>query len=264
MKFKQLTKIAAVGSVGATFSLLASCNDAAAEEPSIKDPVVKEAPAVKPKQEKVEFTFEAKTKKVLTKPETKIIFVEYPFQNNTQETIEIIEYDAPCTCMGARLRRPDGKQSLIFKPGEKGVVIGKLDFGNFTGSIDKKIWIRTSKDPKGEPSIILTASVTIPTLIGPDKAGLNWVEGGELTPQVFNIKVNHTKPIKIIRHAMGFGADEFFAYKIETIKEGQEYKVTVTPKKTNAPSLGVLRFYTDHELQRYKMVQVFLTINKKK
>ncbi len=223
-----------------------------------------EAEQAELEHEKAEFTFETKTRKIFTQPDTKIVFAEYPFVNNSKETIEIVEYDAPCTCMGARLRRADGTQSFVFKSGDKGVVIGKLDFANFTGTIDKKIWIRTSKDEKGKPSIVLTATVTIPTLIGPDKSALKWAIDSELTPQEFLIKVNHTKPIRIIKHTMGYGADEFFAYKMETIKDGVEYKVTVTPKKTETPALGVLRFYTDNELQRYKMVQIFLAVNKKK
>lgn len=210
------------------------------------------------------FTFDTTLRKVTTKPETKVVFVEYPFVNNTDETIEIVEYDAPCTCMGARLRRPDGLRSFVFKPGDKGVVIGKLDFENFSGTIDKKIWIRTSKDKKGKPSIVLTARVTIPTLIGPDKPALNWVIGSKLSPQVVFIKVDHDEPINIVKHGLGFGADQSFSYEIETVTAGKLYKVTVTPKSTAKPILGVLRFHTDNKLARYKLVQIFLSTSKAK
>lgn len=209
-------------------------------------------------------TFETKLREVTTKPETKVVKVEYAFTNNTANDITIVEYDAPCTCFSARLRRPDGKQEFTFKPGEKGVLIGALEFENFKGTIDKKIWVRTSDDAKDKPSIILTARVTIPTLISPDKAALEWDVGGALEAQVFHIKVDHTEPIKIVKHSMGFGAEEHFDFKMETILEGADYKVTVIPKKTDTPMLGALRFYTDSPMQRYKMVQVFLNVSKKK
>lgn len=245
----------------AAFFFLSLCETAIADELPQTDQELEKS---EKKLDKSGFTFETKTRKVLTKPETKVVLVEYPFVNSSDETIEIVEYDAPCTCMGARLRRADGTTSFVFKPGDKGVVIGKLDFENFSGTIEKKIWIRTSKDKKGEPSIVLSAIVTIPTLIGPDKPALNWQIGSELTPQELRIKVDSPDPIRVISHKTGFGTDEVFSYKLETITDGKEYKVTVTPKTTTAATLGVLRFQTDHKLDRYKMVQVFLTVSKKK
>lgn len=209
-----------------------------------------------------ELSFESKKRTLVTDPEAQIVTVEYPFENKSNESITIEDFDAPCTCMEARLRRADGSTSFTFKPGEKGVVIGKLDFENFSGSIDKNILIRTDKDPKDDPSIILTASVTIPSLIEPDKPAVEWAMGSQAKAEVITIKVNHTTPIHIINHSMGFGADDFFTYEIATITEGKEYKVTVMPKNTETPTLGVLRFYTDHELQRYKLVQVFLSVVK--
>jgi len=166
--------------------------------------------------------------------------------------------------MSARLRRADGSTNFAFKPGEKGVVIGKLDFENFTGSIDKKIWIRTSEDEKGSPSIVLTASVTIPTLISPDKSAIKWDLNGEKTAQTIMINVENDEPIHILNHSLGYGADEVFEYTLETVEKGKTYKVVVTPKSTETPTIGVLRFFTDHEQQRYKTVQIFLNVSKKK
>jgi len=261
MKFHQPIKTAAFTSLASAFFLLLASQDVNADELAQAEQATDPAVA---QQGKAELTFETKLRKVVTKPETKVVLVEYPFVNNSNEAIEIVEYDAPCTCMGARLRREDGSTSFVFKPGEKGVVIGKLDFENFSGTIEKKIWIRTSQDKKGEPSIVLSTLVTIPTLIGPDKPALNWEIGSEHTPQVLRIKVDSPELIKVIRHDTGFGTDEYFNYSIETITDGKEYQVTVTPKRTDEAKLGVLRFFTDHKLDRYKMVQVFLTISKKK
>jgi hypothetical protein len=210
-----------------------------------------------------EFTFEKKLKAVTTRPDVEVVHVEFDFQNNTDEAITIVNFDAPCSCMEARLKREDKKNSFVFAPGVKGTVIGVLEFGTFKGTIDKVIKIRTDKDKGAEPSIILTCRVTIPVLIATDTEQLNWKVGAKLEPKEFRIKVadESETPIRIVKHKHGFGVSEIFDYKIETIKEGREYKVTVTPLKTTEPSIGVVKFYTDSKISRYKLVQIFLLVD---
>ena len=202
-------------------------------------------------------------KAVTTRPDVEVVNVEFDFQNNSDEVITIVNFDAPCSCMGARLVRPENKNSLVFAPGEKGKIIGVLEFKTFKGTIDKVIKIRTDKDKGKEPSIILTCRVTIPVLVATDKQKLSWKVGSKLEPKEFRIKVAEESetPIKIVKHQHGYGVDEVFEYKFETIKEGREYKVTVTPLKTTEPTIGVVKFYTDSKIQRYKMVQIFLMID---
>ncbi|MFT6794827.1 MAG: hypothetical protein ACJAR1_002843 [Rubritalea sp.] len=210
-----------------------------------------------------EFTFEKKLQVVTTRPDVEVVNVEFEFENNTDQVITIVNYDAPCSCMEARLKRADKKNSLVFAPGAKGTVIGMLEFGTFKGTIDKVITIRTDQDKGKEPSIILTCRVTIPVLIATDTEQLNWKVGAKLEPKEFRIKVadESETPIKIVKHKHGFGVSEIFDYKIETIKEGREYKVTVTPLKTTEASIGVVKFYTDSKIPRYKLVQIFLLVD---
>ena len=210
-----------------------------------------------------EFTFDKKLKEVTTRPDVEVVKVEFEFQNNTKEPITILNYDAPCSCMEARLVRPKNKNSLVFAPGEKGTVVGMLEFGTFKGTIDKVIKIRTDKDKGDEPSIILTCRVNIPVLIGTSKESLEWQVAGKLEPKEFIIKVadESQTPIKIVKDTPGFGVSDVFSYKLETIKDGREYKVTVTPLTTAEPSIGVVKFYTDSEIPRYKLVQIFLLVD---
>jgi hypothetical protein len=210
-----------------------------------------------------EFTFEKKLKEVTTRPDVEVVNVEFDFQNNSDEEISIVNFNAPCSCMEARLKREDKKNSLVFAPGEKGTIIGVLEFGTFKGTIDKVIEIRTDQDKEKKPSIVLTCRVTIPVLIATDKEQLKWEVGSKLEPKEFKIRVAEESktPINIVEHKHGFGVSEVFDYKLETIKEGREYKVTVNPLNTTAPSIGVVKFYTDSKIPRYKMVQIFLLVD---
>lgn len=210
-----------------------------------------------------EFTFESKLKAVTTAPDVKLVRVKFPFENKTDKDITIKSFDAPCTCMNALLLREDKKEELTFKPGDKAVLTGVLDLENFKGTIDKQIVVNT--DQEGEHAkIALTARVTIPIIIGFDKENVSWVLNDEKKAIVAHIKVNNEEPIHIVRHTAGFGADEDFSYKFETIKAGREYKVTVTPKSTKKVALGMLKFYTDSKIERYKRLQLFMTVKKPK
>jgi len=210
-----------------------------------------------------ELTFSKTLKEVTTKPDIEVVNIEFEFENKSDETITIVEYDAPCACMEARVLRANKTKSLVFKPGEKGKVIGLLDFGTFSGTIDKVIKIRTNKDPLDKPSITLTCRVSIPKLIKADKETLEWQVGDALEAKTFKIYVAEESktPINIIKHEYGFGANEIFDYTLETINEGSEYTVTVTPKKTAEPTMGVVKFYTDSKIPRYKLVQIFLLVD---
>lgn len=213
-----------------------------------------------------EFTFKDKISAVTAKPDAEVVYVEFDFQNNSDKVITIVNFNAPCTCLNVRLRREDNKESLVFEPGVKGTFIGVLEFGNFKGTIDKVIEIRTDQDEGKKPSIVLTCRVTIPVLIAPDKQQLNWVVGAELEPKEFMIKVADESEtgIKIVDQKPGYGVSENFDFKLETITEGREYKVTVTPLNTKEPSIGVIKFYTDSKIQRYKVVQIYLLVDQPK
>lgn len=210
-----------------------------------------------------ELTFTKKIRAVTTKPDVEVVNIEFEFENKSDKEITIVNYDAPCSCLEARFVRDDKKESLVFAPGAKGKVIGVLEFGTFSGTIDKVIKIRTDQDEGAEPGIVLTCRVTIPQLIITDHETLVWQVGDALAPKEFLIKVadESKTPIHIVSHKYGFGTSEVFDYKLETVKEGREYKVSVTPLKTNEPAMGVVKFYTDSGIARYKMVQVFLLVD---
>jgi len=211
-----------------------------------------------------ELSIDAKLKEVTAKPDAMVVTIPFYYENKTDDVITIKNFNAPCTCMGARMVRDDGKRSLVIAPGEKGKIIGVLEFGNFKGTIDKVIEISTEKDPENKPSIILTCRVTIPILIATDKNKLTWDVGGALEPKEFRIKVAEESktPLHVVKHEFGFGASEGFKYDIEIVTEGREYKVTVTPLKTNEPSVDYIKFHIDSSIPRYKLVQIYLMVER--
>ncbi len=210
-----------------------------------------------------ELTFDSTLKEVTTRPDVRVLRVPFNFQNTSDEAIKIVEYDAPCICMDAKLMRADEKKSFVFQPGEKGTVIGVLDFEKLKGKIDKVIKIRTDKDKGKDPSIVLTARVTIPELIESDTNAVRWTVGDALEAKFFMIKVTDKRetPIRVARHSNVFGSSKVFKYEVEALNDGRDYKVTVTPLKTDTPVMESLRFYTDSKIPRYHSFSVGLIVD---
>jgi len=210
-----------------------------------------------------ELTFIKTLKEVTTEPDVDSVNIAFEFENRTDETITIVDFDAPCACLEARILRAGNSKNVVFKPGEKGAVIGVLDFGSFSGTIDKIIKVRTSNGAVKETSTELTCRVTIPKLIKTSEENLEWQVGEKLNKRKFHIVVSEESdvPIKIVRHSLGFSSKSAFDYELKTLEDGKVYEVTVVPKNTDKPSMGVVKFYTDSKLDRYKMVQVFLLVD---
>ncbi len=211
-----------------------------------------------------ELSFETKDKAVAAAADAKKIEVLFPFKNTSNEDVVVMRYDAPCTCMSAQLKggTPISKNGPVrFAPGEEGVFKGVFELGNFKGTVDKKIVVWAKGDPEENPSIMLTTKVTIPYLIAAFPQSLLWNVGEELKPKIITIKVDNAEPIKVIKHSC---SSPQIDYTMETVKEGFEYKLTITPKSTDKVLFAALRLTTDSKNPRYKTVQTFITVKPEK
>lgn len=205
------------------------------------------------------FTFETNLRAMTVKPDATRMEMLFPFKNETQDAIEIRKYDAPCSCMSAKLKggKQTAKGTIVFAPGESGVVKGVFELGNFKGTVDKQIVIWTAGDKEATPSIKLTTRVTIPELVAATPVSLIWKVGEELKPKEIKIKMSGDAPISLIRNEC---SNANFMYQVKTVKEGREYLVTVTPKSTEKVEFAALRFTTDSKVKRFQTLQTFMTI----
>jgi hypothetical protein len=176
--------------------------------------------------------------------------VEFPFTVKGDKPVEIADYDAPCSCLEARIS-DNGK--LVWKPGEKGSVQGIFKTGNFRGVLDKMIVMRM----KGEdvPSVKLTVRMDIPVLLEVEPQTLIWTQGSAVEPKSFKLKVNGDEPMKIVGIR---GTNDDFPYELKTIKEGKEYEITVTPKTLEKRNFGVLQLRTDSKYAKHARYSVYM------
>jgi hypothetical protein len=198
--------------------------------------------------------FENPLQELTVTPDLDTATVDFPFTVGPNGA-EIVEFDAPCTCLEAKIS-DNGK--LVWKPGEKGTVKGVFKTGSLKGKVDKTIVLRL-KSPTA-PLVKLTLRLTIPELLeitpGPT---LFWDQGGKGEAKSFKLKVNNDEPIHILETS---GTNENFAFELKTIKDGREYELVVTPQSTVNRAFGLIRIRTDSKFARHQRYQCFVVVRR--
>lgn len=202
-----------------------------------------------------ELTFKSKIQEITASPGKKKITVSFPFENRSDETIEISRHDAPCTCLNAKF---EGDKKT-YAPGEKGTVTAVFSLDKFYGSKEKHIVIWTKADPKDKPSIKLTTRVTIPEVVQISPKSLTWELDGEATTKTHIITINHGTPIHILEATC---TNSNFKTEVVTINKGQSYEIKVTPANTSSPNFGILKIETDSKIPRFKHSQSFVSVQR--
>ena len=207
-----------------------------------------------------EMVFKTKLVEINAAADAKVVTAEFPFEIQGAEGAEIVSYDAPCSCLTAKVfpLMPDRSAKLKWTEGETGKIIGRFEMGNFKGTVDKAILLNM----KGmEEKIQLVVRVNIPVLFQIEPTTHKWELNGAAEPKIFKIKVNHADPIHILKLT---GQMEEFPYELKTIKKGWEYAVTVRPASTATPAMGRLAFHTDCPIKRHIRHQVFTVVRAKR
>jgi hypothetical protein len=201
-------------------------------------------------------TFEKQTVDVTVEAEADSTTITFPFENKSEETIEIAKHASPCGCISTSFK----DDRMIYPPGARGELTIVFKVGNFYGTVQKKIMVWMKDSPKGKRSpITLTTKITIPELITVTPRTLNWKTGESNAPKSYKIAVSHDKPIHITSLAC---TNNNFDTELKTLRDGMEYELTVTPRDYSEASFGIIKIFTDSKVSRYRLVQVFANIRK--
>jgi hypothetical protein len=146
---------------------------------------------------------------------------EFPFVISGDDSVAFTRILPSCGCTIASTNKD------VYAPGEKGVLRATVNLGVHTGTATKTI--RVYLDGKPKPSAELRITVVIPVPVRARPATLSWSMGSApdartiaLTiPPEFKAKVTGVKPLRPDIQA-----------RIETIKDGKRYRLTVSPDST--------------------------------
>lgn len=163
------------------------------------------------------------------------VTAEYPFRNDgaTPVTIQSIQSDCGCTVPTL--------EKMRYAPGEEGRVAAKFTFGSRTGLQHKQVTVH-SDDP-ASPRKELALQVNIREAFEMVPHHLTWQEGEEPRTQSVTVRAVGDQPVRVI------GADtrhSKFSLSIETVAEGKEYRVFVTPTDTAQPIQATIYVQTDN------------------
>lgn len=196
--------------------------------------------------------FEKSLISVSVKPGENFVKAEFSFQNKSSETVFVRDIKESCDCTTAELS--DDKDE--FASNDSGKVVVVMETGNFSGTIDKDIIVRTNKG-----DYQLTVRAIIPEIIRMTPRRLEWMQGDALTSKEIRISLPKDYPLNLCTVELN---GEGFDYEPVTIKRGREYQIIVTPKQTSKPVFNTIWVTTDSKLPRYQRKTGFLVIQKGK
>lgn len=202
-----------------------------------------------------DLTFEKTLLELNLAAEATTASVDFPFENKTDKPVTISRVDKTCSCLAAQVQ--GGK--LTYQPGEQGVIRAVFDLGNFSGTVDKTVVLWLGGDPRDQPSVTLTVRVHVPVLVAMDQKTLKWSLDAAPTPQRIDIRINHSKPIRVLQVT---SSSELFKVELKTLQEGAHYELWVTPLEMKQPGIAVIRIETDCEIARHKLQQVFAVVRR--
>ncbi len=177
---------------------------------------------------------------------------EFTFTNGSDHPVTISRVEKTCSCLLAQVK--GGK--LVYQPGEKGVIRVNFEVGNLSGVVDKTVALYLEKEPADQP-VILTVRAHIPVLVELDQKTLRWPVNGAAGPQKVDIRMKHSKPIRVLKAASN---SEMFKTELKTLTEGSHYEVWITPADMKRPTIAVIRLETDCDVERHKVQQVFAVV----
>lgn len=170
----------------------------------------------------------------------------FPFKNTGARTVTISNVTSSCTdCTTMELTK------RAYAPGESGEIVGVFRFGERVGIHEKTLTV-VSDDPK-EPKVELKFKVHIPEIIKALPGFVFWLRNSEKTSKTIKLQVVHREPVHIEWVRSGHPR---LTAQLETIRDGWEYAVTITPTDTSRPIQGQVRIETDFPVERLRSFYV--------
>ncbi len=177
--------------------------------------------------------------------------VDFKFKNSGTYPVTITRVHASCGCTTAKLDK------MNYLPGEEGQIHVTFNFGSRTGHQEKKVTV--SMEDATQPTTVLSLAVDIPKFLEITPGFLIWSVGQEGSSQTIHLKVlqNSITRITDVR-----SDNSQFIPTLETVKEGQNYNVSVKPTDVSAPTkatIAITALLPDKKLKVYSVYAMVRT-----
>jgi len=183
------------------------------------------------------------------KPEDESVTALFHFANTGDKAIKILSTKTSCGCTVAQLEKTE------YAPGELGVMRVKFTFGDRTGQQIKQVQVYT--DDATKYTYLLTLEVKIPEFLSVEPQLLFWVRGEEPAAKSSIIEVLSKEPIIIEKLEP---EDKNFECELIKLEEGRRYKISVTPKSTEASLQSKLKVITNVGKEEPRATSIILQV----
>ena len=170
------------------------------------------------------------------------VIAEFPFRNNSTETITITKTDSTCGCTVPELAKS------VYLPGETGVLRAVFDARNRSGTQVKPIYVHTSET--GAQPYKLTLEVEIPQAVKLEPRVRFWRLGEEPKPQTYTLTLHDKLPLSIdafIDRRSKEPPSELYDVSIEEVEPQKKYLLHITPKTTATKTTSTLLVHSPQD-----------------
>lgn len=167
-------------------------------------------------------------------PQDQGIEVDYAFRNAGTTAVTITSLRTSCGCTTPRLEKK------TYAPGESGKVTASFVFGDRKGPQRKTIEVRT--DEKGREPVVLELGVLIHDPLTIEPALVFWKRGDAGEAKTVQLTAEAGQPVRI---KSVISSNPRLPAKLETIKAGASYVVSVKPGDTTQKETGEIFVLTD-------------------
>lgn len=172
--------------------------------------------------------------KMNASPEDVDAQLRYPFVNAGKTPINFLAIMPACGCTTARLAK------TAYAPGERGEITAIFNVAGRSGVQEKTILVKTN-DP-AEPEKTLKFRVHILQTVQIDPKIVVWDADAKPKTQSIKLKVVRDEPLNLVRLEV---SPPDWKARLNTIKQGREYTVDLTPINPAQPSAGLLTVSAD-------------------
>ena len=167
-------------------------------------------------------------------PQDQGIETRFPFRNAGTTTVRIKSLRSSCGCTTSHLEKK------TYAPGESGELVARFVFGDRKGPQRKTIEVRT--DDESAAPVVLDLRVLIHDPLTIEPALVYWKRGDAAEAKTVQLTAEPGQPVRIKRV---IASNPRLPAKLETIKAGEQYTVSVTPTDTTQKESGEILVETD-------------------
>ncbi len=167
-------------------------------------------------------------------PDDKHVEAHYTFKNTGSTTVTVKTVRTSCGCTTAKLDKK------VYQPGETGEVVANYAFKGATGQLRKLITVISDDHPDQPVTLDLRVFVHEPFELKP--ALVYWRSGD--AGEAKSVQVLATGyPVKVKSVST---SNPRFTTTLETVKQGEEYTVSVKPADTAQKEAAEISVLTDY------------------